>query len=169
MRILSGLLVLCAALQALPAIVAADEIFESCELQSRVDDNSEGRFIFKVVGNHFANNAVIVAPRCYYNGSSVGSPVNVTLHTADGLQKIERARLKTTGNCAGNPECFYATSYLTRKNGKFYKRQYGSIIVKITPQKDVTGLRCNYCSYYVIGNPGKRAAFRAPVVVPIDR
>lgn len=143
----------------------AQEEFPNCELQDTVDDQSEGRFIFKQTGAHFSSNSVIVVPRCYYDGSSGGSPVNIFLYNSDGTIKLERARLKSTGNCAGHPECLFASTYLTRKNGKFYKRRYGSILVRISPRKGVTGLRCNYCSYYRIQNPAKRIAIRPPVVV----
>lgn len=153
----------------IPVAGEAQEAFEGCQLQKRPDDRTDGRFIFKPVGNHFPGNAVIVVPRCYYDGSDVGSPVKVELYTEDGATRIERARLKTTGNCAYHPECFFASSYLTRRNGKYYKRRFGSIRIRITPTAKASELRCNYCSYYEVKKPSQRAAFTAPVIVKISR
>ena len=149
----------------LPTMAQGQDAFASCQLQNRANDSIDGRFIFKQRGNHFPGNGVVVVPRCYFNGSSVGSPVRVELYTGDGTVKIERASLKSTGNCAGNSECFFASSFLTRKNGAFYKRRYGSIRVRIAPLSGARNLRCNICSYYQINDPSKRAAFRPPVVV----
>ncbi len=162
-------LVALAPMLGLSSSAQAQDAFASCQLQDRANDTIDGRFIFKKSGNHFPGNGVVVVPRCYYNGSRGGSPVRVELYTGDGSVKLERASLKSTGNCAGNSECFFASSFLTRRNGAFYKRRYGSIRVRIAPLAGVTNLRCNYCSYYQINDPSKRAAFRPPVVVKPSR
>ena len=156
-----NLLVLTLALLSTAVVAAADDVFPGCTLQSTVDDRSEGRFIFKPNGNHFPNNSVILAPRCYYVKSRRTSPINVDVYTADGSQKIEHAKIKSSGFCPGNPECLGASTFLTSHNGSFYKRQYSSVLIKIKPT--AKGTRCG-CSYYAVSDPSRRAAFRAPIV-----
>jgi len=161
MKTISIWVFLSALTQILPVSVVADDLFPSCTLQTREDDNSDGRFVFKNEGAHFRNNAVVLAPRCYYVKSRRNSPIVVELFTGDGSRKFERATLKSTGFCPGNDECLGASTYLTKRNGKYYKRTHGSIIVKIRPTG--SGTRCD-CSYYLIADPARRIAFRAPIV-----
>ena len=141
-------------LSASVAILTAGSVFaaplDGCQLESRADSRASGRFIWKPTGAHF-NQSVIVAPRRYYP-----IPPEVKLYTLDQTL-IERASLKSDGLCKGHPECLFAATYLTRKNGSFYRRRHTSIIVRIVPRR-VTATA--YCKYFQISNPGRRAEYK---------
>ncbi len=123
---------------------------DNCELRSKVDTRTPGRVIYKPSGAHF-NQAVIVAARRYYP-----TPPEVKLFTFE-LQPIEIARLKSDGRCSGNPECLFAATYLTRRNGQQMYRRYGAlVIIRFMPRRITSKTPCTYIQI----NPRRRAEFR---------
>lgn len=124
--------------------------FDNCELETRKDSNSSGRFIWKQKGAHF-NQAVIVAPRRYFP-----SPPQVRLYKLDG-KLIETTRLKSTGQCSGHPECLFAATYLAAKPGSHYNRKYGPIIVRFLPRR-VTSTA--FCKIFQVTKPHRRAEYK---------
>lgn len=124
--------------------------FDNCELETRRDSRASGRFIWKPVGAHF-NQAVIVAPRRYYP-----TPPQVRLFTLEGTL-IETARLKSTGVCAGHPECLFAATFLTAKPGSFYQRRHGAVVVRFKPRR-VTSKA--FCKLFQVTTPKRRAEYR---------
>lgn len=122
---------------------------DGCELHSKKDKKTSGRFIWKPRAEHF-NQALVVAPRHFYP-----SVPRVEIWDYFG-HRIERMRLKSDGRCAGHPECLFASTHLGRKRGIVYERKYGSILVKIlNPRKPSLG-----CWFFEIDNPGRRAEYR---------
>lgn len=125
--------------------------FDTCELETRVDKHTSGRFIYVPKASHF-NQAVIVTPRDFFP-----YPPKVELYTFEG-KLIEQASLKSTGLCAGYPECLFAATFLTKHLGSYYKRKYGAFIIRITPGR-VTA-KAPGCRIYQITKPHKRNEFR---------
>jgi hypothetical protein len=128
---------------AIPASLAG------CKLQNKVDTHTSGRFIWKPEAAHFHGRAAVITPRYY----APVPPIVELITYAKPRILIERASMKSTGQCSDNPECFGTASFLTRWGGASYKRGYGSIIVRARARpEDPT----KECRYYIIKNPAKR-------------
>lgn len=139
-------------------VAAAPVDLSSCTEITVRDSRSSGRFIWKQVGNHFPGNGVIVAPRYYY---PIPPKVEILDQATDEL--IDTAKLKSDGICAGNRECLFAATFLTKRNGAFYNRRYETgIKVKISPRAPQNG---RVCTYYTIARPDRRAEFRNPAQI----
>jgi hypothetical protein len=132
------------------ARAASTVSLQGCVLVNKPNSYTPGRFIWKPLGAHFPGNGVIVTPRYYYP-----KPPLVLLLTSTN-QLIGTARLKSTGVCAGSPECLFAASYLTPQNGASLQRGYGSIKVRVSATSPGTG---KVCTYYVINKPASRAEY----------
>lgn len=139
-RIFLLLLTLC-----LCVSVVSAETFDGCALETR-RSNKSGRFIWKPLAAHFLQ-SVIIASRRYFP-----LPPTVKLYTFEG-RLIETAKLKSTGLCAGYPECLFAATYLTKHEGSWYGRRYGGILVRFIPQRTSATV---FCKYYQIPSPRKR-------------
>ncbi|MBN8548318.1 MAG: hypothetical protein J0M12_03260 [Deltaproteobacteria bacterium] len=149
-KFLTGLVALIGAV-AITASPAFAGPFDSCELETHKDKTTSGRFIWVPKASHF-NQAVIVVPRDFF-------PIipKVELFTFEG-QKIETAKLKSTGQCAGWHECLFAATFLTKHLGTRYQNKYGSVIVKITPGRETA--KAPTCRLYQILKPKKRNEYR---------
>ena len=125
--------------------------FDSCDLETVKDKRTSGRFIWVPKASHF-NQAVIVVPRDFF-------PIvpKVELFTFEG-EKIETAKLKSTGQCAGWHECLFAATFLTKHLGSRYQNKYEQVIVRITPGR-VTA-KAPRCRTYQITRPKKRNEYR---------
>lgn len=121
--------------------------FDGCDLVSNKDKRTSGRFIWNPKASHF-NQAVIVTERAFFPYAP-----KVEAFTFEGV-KIERASLKSTGQCAGWHECLFAATYLMRHLGSRYKNRYEQIIVKVTPSR-VTS-KAPRCRLYQITRPHRR-------------
>lgn len=120
-----------------------------CEFRDRVDTKTSGRFIFKPRAEHF-NRALVVAPRHFFP-----SLPRVQMWDLGG-KFIERMRVKSTGRCAGHPECLFASTHLAKHRGRYYENRFAHILIKVfNPRHSELG-----CYYYFIRNPGRRAEFR---------
>jgi hypothetical protein len=128
--------------------------FDACTLKNTPSKVSQGRFIWKPLGNHF-NRAVIVIPRAYYTGKLSGRAI-VELYNEAGV-RFEVTKLKTTGLCKGNPECLFAQVNIAAKSGAFYEKKYGKVFVRIRPAKGSTSNAG--CRYYGVNRPKQRAEF----------
>lgn len=128
--------------------------FDACTLKDTPSKVSQGRFIWKPLGNHF-NRAVIVIPRAYYTGKLSGRAI-VELYNEAGV-RFEVTKLKTTGLCKGHPECLFAQVNIAAKSGAFYEKKYGKVFVRIRPAKGSTSNAG--CRYYGVNRPKQRAEF----------
>jgi hypothetical protein len=132
---------------------AQAESLKGCKLVSKIDHVMSGRFIWKPSAAHFSNRVAIVTPRYYYPIP----PVVQLLQNKKGYPLIETADIKSTGQCAGNPECFFAASYLTHADAGTYNKKYHTVIVKVRPDSDDTSGK--ECRYYIIKNPTQRTEY----------
>lgn len=153
-KILAGLVASLTLLVAVQASVAQAGPFDACTLKNTPSKVSQGRFIWKPLGNHF-NRAVIVIPRAYYTGKLSGRAI-VELYTEEG-KRFETTKLKTTGLCKGNSECLFAQVNIAAKSGAFYEKKYGKFFVRIRPASGSTSSAG--CRYYPVNRAKQRAEF----------
>lgn len=124
--------------------------FEGCTLKNKKTSTVSGRFIWKPVLAHFPTSGLI-APRAYFP-----IPPIVELYTEQGA-KIEKGKLKSTGQCAGYYECLFAATYKFKHKGTYYQNKFGKIIVRIKPGS--LGKQSVGCRIYPVPNPKKRAEY----------
>ena len=138
-----------------PAIAGATTLAK-CQRQTARTSVYAGGMLWKPVGAHFSR-VVVVAPRAFGFGPS--HRLDLELYTNEETpRKLEEFKMKSDGNCAGAPECLFASTYLARRSGAVYRKRFKKgVIVKIEPE---TGANSRNCKYYVISRPDRRTIYR---------